>query len=293
MKKEQQEIKRCWCGGKTWKKNMRVNNEYEIYECLNCGIFATTPPPYDDEAGSEEYRDENLHELYNTANNEWLAYGALNIHILEKYIDDLDGKYILDIGCGGGHTLEIARREGMIPFGIELNHNRVKYVQNTWGIENVFNQDIKGFAQHFDGTLDIVIMSHVLEHIADPIPFIKNVCRVMHKESICLVSVPNYDSAVRRVFRRKWNGLVVNQHIWHFNSHSLSKLLDKGGLEVIGTEYHQLGEMAFRDKKKWKIDYNVMQFPFNIIPGKKRLWGLLDNTVYADQLFMIAKLKRF
>jgi hypothetical protein len=72
----------------------------------------------------------------------------------------------------------------------------------------------------------------------------------------------------------------------------LSKLLNEGELDVIGMECHQLGKTATFVNNKWKFDYNVRQYPFNVIPiGKKTLWMLFEKFGECDQIFAITKLK--
>ena len=50
---------------------------------------------------------------------------------------------------------------------------------------------------------------------------------------ILLLGMPNVGSIEFKVFRKRWISLVPNMHIWHFNTKTITKLLEKNNFRVI------------------------------------------------------------
>jgi 2-polyprenyl-3-methyl-5-hydroxy-6-metoxy-1,4-benzoquinol methylase len=72
-------------------------------------------------------------------------------------------------------------------------------------LEQSFEQNNITFEQNYiedfnsEATYDVIVMSHLLEHLADPVMALKNIKRLMHKNSVLYISVPNASSIHRLV----------------------------------------------------------------------------------------------
>lgn len=106
-------------------------------------------------------------------------------------------------------------------------------------------------------TFDVVLLSHVLEHLPAPATFLQGIRRIMRNGSKMLVSCPNFDSFLARTLGRYWVGLQVEQHLWHFTPSSLTSLLAESGFHVERLERHALGKGL---KKNGKPRYGSASF---------------------------------
>ncbi|RKY83677.1 class I SAM-dependent methyltransferase, partial [candidate division KSB1 bacterium] len=51
---------------------------------------------------------------------------------------------------------------------------------------------------------DLVMMWHVLEHIENPVLYLKEISRILKENGKLIIEVPNLDSLNFRIFKEKW-----------------------------------------------------------------------------------------
>ncbi|MDD5530257.1 MAG: class I SAM-dependent methyltransferase [bacterium] len=107
-------------------------------------------------------------------------------NVFNKY---LKGNNILDIGCGVGYFLFAAKIKGFNCLGIEISKEAAKYTQNQLGVK-VLTGEIESAilpSDYFDG----VRIAHVLEHLSNPVATLNKINRVLKKNGILEISIPN------------------------------------------------------------------------------------------------------
>jgi predicted TPR repeat methyltransferase len=139
-----------------------------------------------------EYSD--YFNLRNVESDYYLDY-QIPKHIIELLPPDKNAD-ILDIGCGFGSLIREIKKQGYISVkGIDISEQAIEFAskQNL----NVENASIKEFAERSEKKFEIVIMSHVLEHInkSEIIDTLKLISEKILKENgkFCLM-VPNAQS---------------------------------------------------------------------------------------------------
>ncbi len=102
---------------------------------------------------------------------------------------------IIEIGCGTGSFLEKIKPFVSKIYGTEYNE-KVLQIARSQGL-NIFSteEDIK----IFKGQFDIAFSFHVLEHVADPVTFIEELCSWTKLEGKIAISVPNQDGPVKYI----------------------------------------------------------------------------------------------
>ena len=149
------------------------------------------------------------------------------------------GDRVLDVGCGEGNFLDKVRRVTPHAFGIELNKQAAN-VAVAKGI-GVHRELIEEHAP--SSAYDVVTTFQVLEHIADPLPFINNCLKVLRAGGTLIVGVPNNDA-----FLRLDPDAVLNQpphHMGLWNRESLTSLGSLLGLDVLAFEIEPLNETGW------------------------------------------------
>jgi 2-polyprenyl-6-hydroxyphenyl methylase/3-demethylubiquinone-9 3-methyltransferase len=96
----------------------------------------------------------------------------LRTDFISQYADGLQGKVILDVGCGGGILAESMARAGAQVTGIDMGAEPLQ-VARLHGLESQLNVDYQlstaeQFAQSHPGQYDIVTCMEMLEHVPDP-----------------------------------------------------------------------------------------------------------------------------
>ena len=93
------------------------------------------------------------------------------VNALERYLS-LEGKRVLDIGCGGGLFLSRIKAEGAKVNGIELNDSRAQYAASKYGLEIVKWTIESEYWQEAE-PFDAVTLWDVIEHVNYPLSTLK------------------------------------------------------------------------------------------------------------------------
>jgi len=79
-------------------------------------------------------------------------------------------------------------------------------------------------------SFDAVTMSHVIEHVPEPIQTLSECARILRPGGRLFLWTPNHSSLGCRVFGKHWRGLEPPRHLHLFSPRSLKSLLNKAGL---------------------------------------------------------------
>ena len=97
----------------------------------------------------------------------------LRLGWIEQCAGSLDGKRIVDVGCGGGILSEAMARKGAQVLGVDLAERSLKVAQlhaMETGIDNVTYREVaaEALADEQPGQFDIVTCMEMVEHVPDP-----------------------------------------------------------------------------------------------------------------------------
>lgn len=178
---------------------------------------------------------------------------------------------ILDIGCNEGMMILYTQKAGTETefYGMDiLPEKRDKALSR--GYKQVVLEDIRScdFRQFGDGFFDVVICSHILEHLEDPGAVLDKVRRVLKKGGILIVGVPigllpgilwrRYMTPLYNPRKRKEPTLKRFGHVTFFTLPELKRLLKKHGftVEVARGDYFMRARGFFLENYKWWFDLN-------------------------------------
>ncbi|NVK18614.1 MAG: class I SAM-dependent methyltransferase [Methylocystaceae bacterium] len=136
---------------------------------------------------------------------------------------------VLEIGTGAGGILKAFRDEGHKVLGIDFDERYIKY-GNEQGIEirqggfDVIEPERK---------FDLIIISHVLEHVVDMFEFIKQVKLLLKNGARVYIEVPSLDNLAKGGYNYDFLNYFQNSHVIHFSVDSLFRLLRNNGLKAI------------------------------------------------------------
>jgi SAM-dependent methyltransferase len=133
----------------------------------------------------------------------------------------------LEVGCGDGALLcELGRRGfGGGLHGVEITQAAVEIASGRAGIDSVELYDGRRL-KDADGAYDLGVVSHVLEHVADPVALLAEVARACR---VVVVEVPLEDNlSARRSGKRKHAEEVG--HLQHLSRASVRAVVSQAGL---------------------------------------------------------------
>jgi SAM-dependent methyltransferase len=133
------------------------------------------------DAAYYEYLSHNLSWYY--SENRW------EYPIVADMLVKENPKVFLEVGCGAGHFLRLARSRGYEGHGCEMNPRCVEALRS----EGFY---IRTQLDHSVALYDALLMFQVLEHLTDPYSFLKSLIPHIQPGGIIVVSTPVRPSCV-------------------------------------------------------------------------------------------------
>jgi len=143
-------------------------------------------------------------------------------------MDFKEKKSILEIGCGTGELLKLFKIEGWDIKGIEPDYSLSEYARNSNKLDvetSIFKLD-----NFLENRFDIIALSHVFEHLANPIEFLKQIESIMEENSIVFIELPN-DNYKKIETMIRLNS--TSSHLYFYNIDSLRQIFKKNGFKEI------------------------------------------------------------
>ena len=138
--------------------------------------------------------------------------------------------HLLDIGAGTGDFVRTAKEyAAWEAVGIEPNEKARRKAQEK-GLTMQEN-----FDELLPHSFDVITMWHVLEHVPDVAKEIRIISKLLKKDGVVVIAVPNYKSWDARHYGEYWAAYDVPRHLWHFSKESIEKLFAAEGFKLIGT----------------------------------------------------------
>ena len=139
---------------------------------------------------------------------------------------------LLDVGCGIGTFLHLARERGWQPHGVDPSESGITFAQERHQLDvrcgTVFDVDFP--TAYFDA----ITLYHVLEHISELNPFLSELRRILKPQTGTLViEVPNGEGLQSRLQKADWPYVHPRDHLYYFSARSLPALLKKHGFRDI------------------------------------------------------------
>jgi 2-polyprenyl-3-methyl-5-hydroxy-6-metoxy-1,4-benzoquinol methylase len=139
------------------------------------------------------------------------------------------GQRLLDVGTGSAKHLPRLVRLGLKVEGIEPDNAAVQAARLRG-----LNVTVGDFMTHpYEPSLfDFVTMSHVIEHVHEPLEAFHKAFEVLAPGGRLVVLTPNVASRGHRRFGRHWSMLDAPRHLTLFDQQTMAILARKAGLEV-------------------------------------------------------------
>ena len=198
-----------------------------IRDCA-CGLTFIWPRPTMDEL-NEIYTEEYYKSWGIEGEDDALPRAMKHLtfaYRLRKIAQVVRPGKVLDVGCATGYFLEVASRFGWEVTGVELSAYSARLAASKFG-ERVFNGSLEE-AAFPDASFDMVTLSDLLEHIPDPLSFLREVRRILKPGGGVMIVTPNVDSLTERVMRGKWSH-YKGEHLFYFSPLTIRACLEKSG----------------------------------------------------------------
>jgi SAM-dependent methyltransferase len=138
---------------------------------------------------------------------------------------------LLDVGCGLGYLLDVARDVGFDVSGIEFNPQAVRAMREEFTFP-VHGGGLDSFPER-ESAFDVVTMFDVIEHLHDPFASIQKIHRLLRPGGGLAISTMDSESSTSRLLGRRLEDFRrTREHLFFFSRETLTKVLELYGFRV-------------------------------------------------------------
>jgi SAM-dependent methyltransferase len=209
------------------------------------------------------------------------ATAARHFALLNRFTKGIPGR-LLDVGCASGLFLQEARQHGWSVAGVEPSETLFKKAAAALGGDAELYCSVLEHVDCAPGSFDAVTLWDVLEHVPDPLGFLKTCARLAKPGAKLLLNVPDLDSPAARLLRKNWP-LLLAEHLNYFNHGSLRRCAEQAGLKW---EYYGRRPVSF------SAGYVLTRLAQHRIPGAAllrnvtgRRLGAMTVPIYMGEIF--------
>ncbi len=205
-----------------------------IYQCEDCRVGLT--PPWLDAADYDRIYGSQYHTrwLVNRRSDGGPALRAYqqrrldNMAVVGIDTNIISAAQALDFGCGTGGLAAALAEKGACVTGVDLSSDSIDFARLIF--PNITFQTAQDDLANITGPFDLIVMSHVLEHVPDPPALLARLRTLAPPGGRIYIEVPWADATTWAGDARAWRNI---EHLWEFNKMSLARLLTNAGVEDI------------------------------------------------------------
>lgn len=221
-------------------------NDFCIMKCKLCGNSWRT----------NMYNWDNIARIYSSENYEKHPYFSYDEQLIESlskrrfrnynyalaHVESVIGRgKLLDVGCGAGAFLSIARKRGWDVHGIDVSPGLCRICERKkFHVMNSFFEE----ANLPENYYDLVTFWDIIEHVVDPVSCIEKARAVLASGGIAIYCTPNEQSLLARTGLALYNltfsyysypafALHPYNHTYFFSKTGFVKLIEKCNMKVI------------------------------------------------------------
>jgi len=284
------EIKRCTICDSEDTNLFCTVYDYPYLECAACGhIFL-----------GYQISDASIVEMYqNHADTIYLDNDLFDIRVNDiavpklKYINNYapPTTRLLDIGAGVGEIVAAADKIGRHALGVDADPVEVGFAQKR-GINVVqtfvTSNNIYSLAEGFN----VVTFFNVIEHIKDPLGFLRIVSAALAEDTLVCIEVPRHPS-ISSICNMAFPNMVHRhiyppEHLNIFTERSMEIMLRECSLQPVaiwlyGQDFYELVSCAFSESD---VKNSIMNALLNMTNEFQKI---IDKTNLSDFMLVLAK----
>jgi SAM-dependent methyltransferase len=230
---------------------------FMIYHCLKCDTAFSLPrvessaiyeaiykngekvPGYDrywEYAKVIKYFANPLEYLAETEVTYWGIKEALSF-----YVKDKKSTNILEIGSGLGYLTYALIKAGYVVVGLDISQTAVEHAKRIFG-DYYICANLFEYAQLHPGSFDTIILTEVIEHIDNPIDFIKSIIKLLKPGGQAIITAPNKSFYPADTV---WVTDLPPVHCWLFSEESMRYVAKRINVNVSFVDFSDYYKGSF------------------------------------------------
>jgi len=274
---------------------LRDSDRHKVVKCNKCHLIQLSPLP----------SIEDDKKFYNKNRQSKNIGGPIDIKVIKKNSADDTARRadfvsqsisknstIIDIGSGYGFFINEMDKRGFNIIGVEISKQRREISRKVTTVRVLDTDIYKSKSLLENKKVDCITLFHVLEHISNPIKFLKTLRMYLKQNGKAIIEVPNVNDLMLKSNKAYYDFYWQRAHLLYFSSDTLIKIIKKAGFPKYKVCFKQ--RYGIENFMNWHI-HNKPQIDkpsYHTIGNYKWLEDFyknyLINSGKADTLIVVA-----
>lgn len=252
--------------------------KFRIVKCAKCHLKYLSPRPTKDNISayyeSENYWGKNVLDYKNPSEDKGNLREKLYGNIYREILKYNKKGQIFDVGAGTGIFLTIFKDLGWKIDGNELSTDAVNYAKKVYKI-NLKKGDFNTSCI-INKRYDVVTFNSSLEHLYDPKMALNKAFKMLKKDGLLVITVPNIESLGQILLKKNWWPLHPPKHLYHFSPKVLSNMMMDAGFRInkVSHWYFHHGYYGIFESLRYKMSPKF---------SKNEGGGILEQTKHYNK----------
>lgn len=247
---------------------------FTIVKCSNCSLQYLSPRPNSESIGY--YYPESYSPYKKASKSFTIKKEGLfdRFKPAFKKIPSIKTGRLLEAGAASGEYLIKMKEMGWQVQGIEFSDYAASNARDLGLDVQTGRIEDSSFSKDY---FDLIVGWMVIEHLHDPNSFFKAAKSYIKQDGYLVFSIPDCDSISRKIFRQYCYDLHLPAHLYHYNSNTITKMLQKNGWNVEKIIWQNNAMTFLNSLKTWAYEKN------------HKLLYKLTNLIISSPLFIPIK----
>jgi len=227
-------VTECYfCSGRNFKPHSEATywKEFDLHfvECSDCGLIFANPMP-SIETVIEGNRVLNIHHVSRGTLSQYRGGKELTVFLKSIKPEGI----MLDVGCAEGFLLlGVEENSNWKAEGVDIIESAVDFAKKRLGIKVYLGtlESLKNAEEKYD----FIRLNNVIEHVQDPVKFLKIANKLLKKGGLIYCSTPNgfQDGAVlKEANKRSIKINLLENHFFYYHPKTLSEIFKSCGFKI-------------------------------------------------------------
>ena len=149
------------------------------------------------------------------------------------------GDRALDLGCKYGEISALVAEKAQQVIAVDHDAEAIGTARKNHSATNLefICADAFDVLARQSGSMDLVILSHILEHLDEPGEML---ARLRAHVTHCYIELPDLDASYLNHYRQQYGARLQytdNDHIWEFDRDSMREMIEEAGWRILESEY--------------------------------------------------------
>jgi 2-polyprenyl-3-methyl-5-hydroxy-6-metoxy-1,4-benzoquinol methylase len=257
--------------------------------CQKCGLVQTNPRM--NRKSYKEFYEKEYRQFYSGYKGvskaffkQQYSHGRKIFKLIGRTTGEtIKNMFVVEIGTGAGGILQYFKEKRNRVFGVDMDSEYLAFGRKK-GL-NIIRGDVRKLKK-FKMKPDLVIHSHVLEHLTDPIKELNYLRKIIKANTLLYIEVPGIKNLYHD-YQLDFLRYLQNAHVYHFTLTTLINVLHKSGFEIIG-ETEEISSLFKKSNKKYDYYENDYEECLNFLKKLEK-----ERNKHINSYVIKIKIKRF